>query len=264
MAEPNNPYAAPTAAVEDVSAIDGEFIPGGRSVPSGNAWQWIVDGFRLFQRNPGIWIAILIVFAIIAIVLSKLGGVGSLALTLIMPVFTGGLMLGCDALMRGEPLQIAHLFAGFRGKAGSLILVGVLTLAGWLVIVLIVGVVAGFSMFSAIMTGSLSSSNALATGAVAFLVSILLALGLSVPLGMAIWFAAPLVVFHELSPLDALKESFMGSLRNIVPFLIYGILAFVISILAAIPFGLGWLIWGPTLIASVYASYRDIYIRPAA
>ena len=131
MAQPNNPYAAPTAAVEDVSpAIDGEFVPGGRSVPSGNGWQWIVDGFQLFQRSPGIWIVNSIVFAAIAIGLSRLGGVGNLAMSLLTPVFTGGLMLGCDALMQGEPLEIAHLFAGFRRKAGALVMIGVLTLVG--------------------------------------------------------------------------------------------------------------------------------------
>ena len=32
-----------------------------------------------------------------------------------MPVFLGGIMLGCDALHAGRPLRVAHLFDGFRG-----------------------------------------------------------------------------------------------------------------------------------------------------
>jgi hypothetical protein len=36
----------------------------------------------------------------------------------------------------------------------------------------------------------------------------------------------------------------------------------VLAILASIPFGLGWLVLGPVMICSVYASYRDIYLEP--
>jgi uncharacterized membrane protein len=60
---------------------------------------------------------------------------------------------------------------------------------------------------------------------------------------------------------EAMKESFAGCLKNIMPFLIYGLVALVFAILAAIPFGLGWLLLGPVLIGSVYASYRDIYLE---
>jgi uncharacterized membrane protein len=44
-----------------------------------------------------------------------------------------------------------------------------------------------------------------------------------------------------------------------VPFLIYGIIMLVLSILATIPLGLGWLVLGPVAVASVYVAYRDIY-----
>jgi uncharacterized membrane protein len=63
--------------------------------------------------------------------------------------------------------------------------------------------------------------------------------------------------------MDALKQSFSGCLKNIVPGLVYGIIGFVIGIIAFIPLGLGWLVWAPTLVASIYTGYRDIFIRHA-
>jgi uncharacterized membrane protein len=57
----------------------------------------------------------------------------------------------------------------------------------------------------------------------------------------------------------ALKASFFACLKNIVPFLVYGIVGFVLAIVASIPVMLGWLVLGPVFIASVYTAYRDIF-----
>ncbi len=260
MAEPKNPYAAPSAPVADVSRAvgDGRLIDGGQAVPSGHGWQWIVDGFNLFKLNPGIWILNLIILLAITFALAFVPFVGSLALNLIYPVFVGGLMLGCQALAHNEPLEVAHLFAGFREKAGPLVLVGVFYLVGALVIGIVVGGAFGFSVFAAMSRGGAASVD---FSMIALMVLVMVAL--LIPLLMAVWFAPALVVFHDMQPLQAMKQSFAGCLKNIVPFLVYGIIGFVIGILAAIPLGLGWLVWGPTVVGSVYASYRDIFVQAA-
>jgi uncharacterized membrane protein len=258
MAEQKNPYAAPSAPVADVSraADEGQLIDGGRAVPSGHGWQWIVDGFNLFKLNPGIWILNLIILLAIIVVVSFIPFIGSLALNLIYPVFIGGLMLGCRALTHNEPLEVAHLFAGFREKAGPLVLVGVFYLVGVFVLLIVVGVGFGFSMFAVMFKGGATSIDPTMV-----LLMVLVVLALSVPLLMAVWFAPALVVFHDIQPLEAMKQSFSGCQKNIVPFLVYGIMGLVIGILATIPFGLGWLIWGPTVVGSIYASYRDIFVQ---
>jgi uncharacterized membrane protein len=95
--------------------------------------------------------------------------------------------------------------------------------------------------------------------AMSALLAVLIALALMIPVLMAIWFAAPLVVFHQLGAIEALKSSFNACLRNIVPFLIYGLILLGLAIVASIPFGLGWLVLGPVLVASLYTAYRDIF-----
>ena len=44
-----------------------------------------------------------------------------------------------------------------------------------------------------------------------------------------------------------------------VPFLIYGMISAVLLVLAMIPLGLGLLIMIPTMTASLYVSYKDIF-----
>jgi uncharacterized membrane protein len=93
----------------------------------------------------------------------------------------------------------------------------------------------------------------------AILVGLLVFLLLYLPLVMAVWFAPALVVLRGVEPLQAMRLSFNGCLRNIVPFLLYGLVGIGLAIVATIPLLLGWLVLGPVTIASLYTSYCDIY-----
>ena len=92
-----------------------------------------------------------------------------------------------------------------------------------------------------------------------FMLAVLVGLALALPVYMALWFAPSLIVFNNLKPVDAMKASFLACLKNIVPFLIYGVILLVLCFVAAIPFGLGFLVLGPVAIASIYTGYRDIF-----
>ena len=48
-------------------------------------------------------------------------------------------------------------------------------------------------------------------------------------------------------------------MKNVVPFLIYGLIMFLLAIVATLPALLGWLILGPVLFATFYTGYRDIF-----
>jgi uncharacterized membrane protein len=109
------------------------------------------------------------------------------------------------------------------------------------------------------MGGGDMSGGRAAAGVGAIMLAVLLALALSVPVYMAVWFAAPLVALNDFDPIAALKASFVACLKNVVPFLLYGVVLFAFAIVASIPLGLGWLVLGPVLAASVYTAYRDIF-----
>jgi uncharacterized membrane protein len=87
-------------------------------------------------------------------------------------------------------------------------------------------------------------------------------MALLLPVMMAAWFAPALVVFQQQGVIESMKTSFSGCLKNIVPFLIYGVAMLVLAVPATLPIGLGWLVLGPILSATVYTSYRDIFLKP--
>jgi uncharacterized membrane protein len=126
-------------------------------------------------------------------------------------------------------------------------------------IFLVVGVVVGGSMLP-LLWGKSASTNVAQIG-LGLLLGTLVFLALIVPVLMATWFAPALVLFDRLAAIDAMKLSFGGCLRNLVPFLLYGVIGCGLLIVAAIPLGLGLLILSPVLIASVYTSYCDIFDR---
>jgi uncharacterized membrane protein len=254
-----NPYATPKAAVADEPVQQGEYVPGGKSVPAANGWAWIADGWTLFKAAPGLWIGITVVFTAILFAMALVPFAGMLGQYLLMPVFMAGIVLGCRAIDEGGSLEFNHLFAGFQTRFGTLAAVGGLYLAGFVVVLVVVMLITGVGVF-AVMAGG--GQDVATTGAVlGLLLAVLIAVALSVPLLMAVWFAPPLVVFHDLGAVEAMKASFTGCLRNMLPFLVYGIVAMVLLFVAMLPLLLGLLVAGPVVLASVYTSYRDIYLR---
>ena len=255
-----NPYAAPKAAVADETlGSNADFVPGGQARPAANGWTWIAEGWELFKRQPGMWIGMILVLLLIFVAAAFIPIVGGLATTLFGPVFAAGVMVGCKALDSGEDLELSHLFAGFRSRTGTLIGVGALYLAVTIAVVLVVSLVMGVGMMT--MMGGGDQQTMAAMG-MTFVLAVLIMLALLLPAMMAVWLAAPLVVFHDHGAIDAMKGSFTGCLRNVMPFLLYGVVLAVLSIVASVPLALGWLVLGPVFAASIYASYRDIYLKP--
>jgi uncharacterized membrane protein len=234
-----------------------------RVVDGGQGWNWIAQAWELFKKSPGVWIGNFILLMLISVVLSAVPVIGHIASHLLWPVMIGGLMLGCRALDRGEPFEIAHLFAGFKNSTGQLVMIGVFVIIGGLIIigvvVLVVMLAGGGTLIAAVWGGSYAGMLAGGTFLLLALFGLMVALLLSIPLLMAVWFAPPLVVLRNLAAIDAMKYSFNACLINVIPFLIYGLVTLVLSVLASIPLALGWLIFAPVLIASIYTGYRDIF-----
>jgi uncharacterized membrane protein len=255
----SNPYAAPKAAVADAAVVpQGNFVPGGRGVSAGNGWSWFTGGWELFKKQPGMWIGLIVVAFIIMLVLALIPFLGSLALTVLGPVFAGGVMLGCKSLREGGELELGHLFAGFKDKFGTLAAVGAIYLVAAVVLALIVGLVTGASMFPA-RGGGDPTAGQTAGAIMGMLLAMLIMMALMIPVAMAIWFAPALVVVNGRGAVEAMKESFFGCLKNIVPMIVYGVVLLIASVIAAIPLGLGYLVLMPVVAGSIYAAYRDIY-----
>jgi uncharacterized membrane protein len=242
----------------------------GRAVPAGSGLDWWASAWRMFTAAAVPWLVITVVYLAIMFALSVIPFLGQFAVSLLNPVLLGGILLGCREQDRGGTLAVAHLFAGFNAKLGPLVILALLYFAGWLVVgfiaVALMMIVIGGSAFAAIMSGdTVQSTVALLStmGLGAVLVLLVCAL-LVTPLLMAFWFAPALIVLRGDDPVGALTTSFRACLRNVVPFLIYGLLGIVFVVLACIPLFLGLLVLIPVGMATLYTSYHDIFDGPAA
>jgi uncharacterized membrane protein len=244
----------------DTPADDLKLALPGRIEPAGAGWTWIAEGWKLFAKSPVMWIASIILIFIVMMALGFIPLIGQVAFQLLSPVFAAGYVVACRSLERGGEFELEHLFAGFKTRFGNLVIVGLLTMLGWVAIFLVFAAFVGFSVLTAMLTGNTESVlTAVAASSMTIALGGLVALALSVPLVAAYWFAPALVVMHDMSPLSAMKASFFGCMRNFIPFLVYGIIMTGFALLAVIPFGLGFLVWVPLVISSTYVAYRGIF-----
>ncbi|HJY77071.1 MAG TPA: BPSS1780 family membrane protein [Burkholderiales bacterium] len=252
-----NPYAAPRAPVADALEAPRNFLPSGRAVPAARGWTWIVEGWDLFKRQPVTWIAIIVIAPLIFIAMAFVPFLGSLAATVLTPVFVAGIFIGGREQDEGRGLLVSYLFAGFRERFGTLLSIGFINLGITIVVTVVMFLVAGASVLP--LLGGSTDPDAIAGAALTLVLAVLVMLALLLPLFMALWFAPALAVFHQQGPAEAMKASFFACLKNVVPFLLYSVILLLLAFVASIPFGLGWLVLGPVIAASLYTSYRDIF-----
>ena len=245
-----------SASPDETLSLRDAFVAHGRGVPFENGWTWLASAWSIFKRAAGVWIGMIIVLCLIYIVLGVVPIIGAIASLAAGPVFTGGLMLASRTTDQGGEAQFTQLFGGFKHRFGPLVGVGVLYLVGFAAILFLVMVVTGGSILTVV--NATTPEEVMAAGA-GLLLAALIFFALLIPLLMAVWFAPALIVFHDMGSIAAMQASFTGCLRNIMPFLLYGIVWFIASIVASIPLMLGWLILGPVTAASIYTAYKDIY-----
>lgn len=241
------------------------FLPHGRSVNFGRGFNWIADAFGLFSRSVLGWIGFAVILFVILLAFAMVPLIGQFLFNLVSPIIVAGALVVARNLERGEAMKPEDFMAGFSSNPVPLLIVGALYMAGSLIItavfVIIVIAMIGTAIFSALLDPARVAEIATLGTLLALSVAALVALALYVPLLMAYWFAVPLVQFHGMAPGDAMKASFTGCLKNILPFLLYGIVSLVLVIVALIPFGLGLLVMVPVLMLTMYTSYKDAFLK---
>ncbi len=261
----DNPFEAPKSTVSDVQANQevGSLLDEPRKNPIGFGLKWIKDGFGLFKQSALIWIVITVIFVILNII-----PIVSMVASLVFPVLMAGWFYGANELDQGRDLKVGHLFQGFSKNAGSLFGVTGLYLLG---IVLSLAIAAGV----AIATGSFDSftrvaaeGGAMAPGQMDVMKGLILPgliyFAMVIPIAMAVWFAPALVILNDMGAVEAMKHSFRGCLRNMLPYLLFGIVGTILMVLGMIPVLLGLLVVVPMLIAATYTSYKDIFLETFA
>jgi uncharacterized membrane protein len=259
MAE--NPYAAPKSYVADARTPlpDGEFIPEGRGVAAGNGWRWIADAWAFMADQRWTFVGVFLLLMVVNLAAQLVPIVGPLAMTVLSPLLIGGFVLGCEAVRRGKPFEVAHLFAGFQRHSGKLLTLGALSLAFGILFMVLMILIVGVSVVPLITGVGEPTPDEVMAMMLPMLLAVLVILALSLPVSMAMLFAPPLIVLTDSDVLPALKRSFGACLKNVVPFLVWSLAMLVLGFVATIPLFLGWLLLAPVMMVSLYLSYRDIF-----
>ncbi|MDD5471759.1 MAG: BPSS1780 family membrane protein [Sideroxydans sp.] len=236
-----------------------------RKLGAARGWTWVKQGYQLLMRNPLLGISSALLSVLSVFVALMLPAIGPLLAVALMPIMLAGFMRVCRALEENEKVAPAMLLAGFRKHTSSLIALGAFLMLGMMFASTVMVTVGGES-FAAVMEKMHSAEDsqllmqAIASGDSRVSLAVLAGLTLMLALVVAWQYAPILVFFSGVSPWLALRASFAGTLRNIIPYTVYSLIMQVLTMLLGIlPFGIGMLLLLPLAMASLYVSYRNIF-----
>lgn len=245
-------------------------------VSAGQGARWIGDGWRAFAASPGMWIVLVVLWAVILAAVQFVPFVGAIAGLLIAPALAGGLLLCVRDGLTGHSLDVGRLFDPLTGAdtRGPMLVLGALFLVAHLVAMFLAGMLllatAGMTLFEhadVLMAPGGPRPEAMDP---ALLMQLGLGAALAALLGVALsllawalfFYAIPLVLLAGVEPAAAIGQSVRGVLRNWLSLLVLSVLWMALSILATLPLLLGWLVLLPVTFGAWYASWRDVFPVP--
>jgi hypothetical protein len=251
-----------------------------RQLPSRAGQTWLIDGIRIFHRQPLVWVLSLMTYWAGLVMVGILPVVGLFLPLLFTPGLGFGFIVLAEAVDRQDPAKPATptlLLAGFRdGHARSMLQLGLAYLAGLTIVLVLAWLVDG-DQITSMMRGGTPSQEEVEVMRKSLPMGLLVAMLAYIPLMMALWFAPQLVVWRGFTVGKALFFSFFAVWRNKAAFLRYSlawlVLIFLVSGLSSLImdlFSIGAQSLLVTLLpvsmlllaiaqASFYASTRDVF-----
>jgi uncharacterized membrane protein len=239
-----------------------------RKLNAARGWTWVKQGWQLIMHNPLLAISLALTGALGMILAFAIPVFGPLVAMLLMPVLMAGYMRVCRALEENEEIELTHLFAGFRTHAAPLVSLGGFMLLGALISSMLVILIGGDALTTLLENFKTANDpqvlvDAMWTAGSGVALGLMVGVALMFALMLALQYAPMLVYFSDVPPVAALRASFAGSLRNIVPYTLYSLIMQILAlVLGFIPFGLGLIVLLPLGLTSLYVSYRNIFPFP--
>jgi hypothetical protein len=244
-----------------------------RQLPVYRGWAWLKEGLTLWRRNPALLTFAAFGYLLMLVVISVVPLIGQPIASLLMPVFSLGVLNTCRAIDEGRKAGPDILFSGFQQNLPGLVTIGGIYLVGSLGALFLTSLADGGTLMQ-VMTGG-GKLDPEATDRPGFTFALLLAVVLSTPVMMAYWFAPILAGWGNLTAPKAMFFSFVACLRNWRPFLAYaialtvfaallpglvigtiGLVSPTLATLLSVPLPLLLI---PIIFASFYANARDVF-----
>lgn len=241
-----------------------------RIVAPSHGARWLAEGWMLFRTAPLTWLGLVFAYVFLTQLLSVIPMAGPIAAAMLAPAFNVGLMGAARAAAAGRAIEVTMLFDGFRGKVRVQLVLGAVYAACLLAVLAGATAFAGQGAVDAALEGERPRIDRAQLASLVAAAAVLYA-----PVMMLFWFAPVLAAWHAAPPGKALFFSFFAFLMNWRAFLVYGAVTGVS--IAVVPLAMRAagdaiaqpaanamalalvLVVLPTLFASFYASYRDVF-----
>lgn len=238
---------------------------------------WLAAGWRMFRASPLGWLVLVFAYLMATTLLSVFPLLGPAAVSLLVPAFSVGFMAASRAAARRQPVELQMLFAGFRERLPAQLVLGCVYSAGFAAALFGSALVDDGALLQLLFSPGRepeggADRDQLLLGMAASAV-------LYLPTLMMLWFAPVLVAWHGLSPVKAVFYSLVAFWLNRLAFIAYAIVVALVLFVSmgsvillavlmpgespvlnprAFVFPMA-LIALPTLFASYFASYEDVF-----
>lgn len=248
-----------------------------RTLTATQGWRWLAEAYAIFRKAPSRLGMVVMAYWLIVLLMNAIPLLGPILTSLLIPGLSVGVMNACRQTEREQPYEANILFSALKTEQKPLLKLGGIYLLCSL-FALTLSVVVDDGLLLSVMSGQTPLSDEILASS-DFALAALLVLLTMLPVLMSYWYAPLLVSWHKLPMSKALFFSFIACLRNwraffayslslflfgaVIPFLALGFISGVIpdasSFLAALLIVPMLMIFAPTVLASFYVSYRDVF-----
>jgi len=202
-----------------------------RKTPAKAGWLWIKEALSLFCKQPTEIVTLFLGYIFLTLILNIIPLLGRFIPLLLTPIFGMAFMKACINVEQGKRVYPKLLLTGFQSPSvKKLLILGILHL-----LAAFVAISASAVINDAIFWNFLTSQATLAFNNKDMqesnvLLAMLFSIVVYTPAAMAFWYAAPLIMWKDMSVSKAIFYSFFGVLREIKAFGVYGIIWAIIGI----------------------------------
>ena len=240
------------------------------TLPAKRGFQWLVEGMAIFRMRPTLLIFLVLAYWLTMVVISMIPYLGQAIGFLLIPAFSVSLMNACRIIDKKEVPPPQLLFSGFHRNIQTLLILGVVYIVSTLIALGCAAFFDGGQLFRMMVFGEVPNTEA--SAATSRLATVFL-----IPVVVAFWFAPVLAAWHDMSAGKSLFFSLIACMRNWRVFLVYALtistICVFILLIGSVLLAMGSsalsgvfpvmfsLILLPTIYASFYVSYRDVFAK---
>jgi len=227
---------------------------------------WLQGGVTLLRQGFLAWLG-LSSAVLLALLMLGMTGAGAILASFTGPFVVALFMLAGDASRRGEPFSFLILPGQLRPKISPLFQVGLVNAVATLAASQLILMMAGSDLETILRlvdaagaTGGGPNPEVLNQHLERVMPALWTALLIILPVSMASWFAPALILFDDFSAGRALWWSLWTVLTNALSMLLFALLlggGWLLAII--IPYGIGFMLFLPLLMAATYMGYRAIF-----